>query len=83
MASIQIGGLEPHSYLAAEIIRERFPVHLVNPATIHSHDQADILFRWKVAEIRARMGVVSLLWLLSVSTLAWQHLHRQKSEQMH
>jgi len=80
IASIDLSGLMASDFTAADVIRERCPVHLVKPGWIVGNDQFDILFRWNVAEIKARLAILLLLWILIVSAFVWQYLRRQRNE---
>lgn len=80
IASVQISGLVAHDFTAADVILERCSFHLVRPGWIAGSDQFDILFRWSVAEIQARLAVLFLLWILTVSAFVWQYLRRRRHE---
>jgi hypothetical protein len=73
VASVRIRGLTPRSFIAAQVIQQRCPFHLVNPANIPGRDQADILNRWTLAEVRARVAVISCLWGLAALALFWNY----------
>jgi hypothetical protein len=82
IASISLGGLSPTNWTAADIIRQRCPVHLVRAEWIRGTDQGDMLFAWAVTETKARLALVCALWLIAVGVLVWrallqrQHGHR-------
>jgi len=69
VASIQISGILPSDWTAADVIRARCPVHLVSPEWIRGGDQASILFSWATAELRVRLFVVCTLWLFALGAL--------------
>src|SRR5664280_2110259 len=69
VGSINISGLMSHDFTAADIVRQRCPVHLIQPGWLAGTDQFDVLFRWSVAEMRARLAVLMLLWILAVSAI--------------
>ncbi len=72
VASITLSGLWPSNWTAADVVRQRCPVHLVRPEWIKGTDQGDILFNWAVTEVRARLAVIVAFWVLAVSLLLWQ-----------
>jgi hypothetical protein len=72
-ASAHIRGLTPLSFKAVQIIRQRCPAHLVNPDSITGADQSEILARWSEAEVKARMALLSFLWLVTISGMVWSH----------
>ena len=45
----------------ASIIQMRHPVCIVSPHWIHATD-SELVIRWQMAEVPARLGVVFLLW---------------------
>jgi hypothetical protein len=76
IASVNISGPINHDFTAVAIIRKRFPLHLVSPAWIVGGDQFDVLFRWNIAEIKARLTILLVLWVLAVSALVWRFTRR-------
>lgn len=80
IASISLSGLLPTNWTAADVIRQRCPMHPVRPEWIRRTDQADILFAWAVTETRARVALVCALWLTVLGVLAWHTLLRRKHE---
>jgi hypothetical protein len=82
IASIQLSGLVAHDFTAADVIRERNPFYLVRPEWVAGSDQIETLFRWSVAENEARLAVLFLLWILTVSAFVWQYLRRRRHEQV-
>jgi hypothetical protein len=72
--STGVSGLMENSFNAVQVIRERSLIRLVPPGRITGRDQQDILRRWTMAEIRARLAVVLILWAAGVCILVWQYL---------
>ena len=68
----------PGDFTAADFIRERHPIHLVRPEWITGADQWDILIGWIMAEIKARVTVMLVLWILFVSFFVRQHYKRRR-----
>jgi hypothetical protein len=77
IGSAQIGGLLNTDCNAADVIRERCPVHLVRPNWIVGKEQYDILFGWMIAEVKARLAVVCVFWILGVSFVVRQYLWKR------
>jgi hypothetical protein len=80
ITSVNISGLIATNFTAAEVIKERCPIHLVRPEWITSRDQTDMLFNWPITEMKARLAVLLVLWALSVAVLAHQHARRQRHD---
>ena len=55
------GGIHDSGWTAADLIRDRYPVHLISPNWVHP-DQGDIIFPWMVAETKARLSVIFVGW---------------------
>jgi uncharacterized membrane protein YqjE len=68
----------PEDVTAAAYIREHYPIHFVRPEWVTGADQLDILIFWTVAEIKARVTVMLVLWILFVSFFVWQHYKRRR-----
>ena len=73
-ASVQVGGLLPSNWMAAHVIRNQCPLHLVSPNWISGAEQADVLFAWCVTELRTRLALVLAVWMIGLSTVAWRTL---------
>ena len=80
IASINLNGIMGSNWTAKGIIRQRCPAHVVRPEWIIGSNQTDILFRWMVAETRARVIVVFTFWILAVALIVWRHLARNRHE---
>ena len=65
-----------YSITDAELIRQRCPIRLVQPEWVSR--QPDILFDWIMAETKARLGLVAILWLSSSSIIVWHHWQNRK-----
>jgi len=79
VASIQISGILPSIWSAADVIRTHCPVHLVSSEWIRGGDQASILFSWATAELRARLLLVGALWLFAVGALFHRAFQRRQA----
>lgn len=80
IGSINLSGLLPSNWTAADVIRQRCPVRLVRPEWVNGFDQRGILFDWAVTETKARLAAVSTLWVLAVSFFIWQHWRKTSHE---
>jgi len=78
VGSVNISGLSDYNATAADIVRERCPIHLVPVAWVSGHDQADVLFNWCFAEIKARLAALLVLWGFSVGFFISQNWRRRK-----
>jgi len=78
IASVNVSGLMSTNFSAADVIRERCPLHLVQPEWIAGTDQVDILLRWPITEMKARLAVLLVLWVFSVSIFAVQFRRRHR-----
>ena len=78
IASVNVSGLMSTNFCAADVIRERCPLHLVQPEWIAGTDQVDILLRWPITEMKARLAVLLVLWVFSVSIFAVQFRRRHR-----
>jgi hypothetical protein len=78
IASVNVSGLVSTNFSAADVIRKRCPLHLVQPEWVAGTDQVDILLRWPITETKARLAVLLVLWVLSVSIFAVQFRRRQR-----
>ena|ERR1035438_3106173 len=80
IGSVNVSGLVPTNFTAAQVIKERCPVHLVRPEWITGKDQMDVLLNWPVAEIKARLTVLLVVWLLGVGALVRLSAPSQRHE---
>jgi hypothetical protein len=78
IASVNVSGLMSTDFSAVDVIRERCPLHLMQPEWIAGTDQMDILLRWPIMEMKARLAVVLVLWVFGVSILAVQFRRRHR-----
>jgi len=82
VGAVQVSGIAPSNWTAADVIRQRCPLHLVRPERIGGSDQWDILFSWVALEIKTRLLVVSSLWAVTIAVSLWlalrsgHHEHR-------
>ena len=67
-------------FKAAEIIGERQPLHLVPAAWVSGSDQDALLWRWEIAEGKARLAALLALWILSVGFLVRRHFQRPRPD---
>ena len=75
ISHLRFKGISTTNTSAAAVIRSRAPIRLVQPEWVSS--TPDTLSNWLVAEIYARVSLVSCLWLLAVIFIL-RH-HRRKS----
>lgn len=71
IASVQVSGIVPTNFRAAEVIQQRCPLHLVRPECIKGSDQGDILFNWAFTETKVRLLTVCCLWGIGIAVFAW------------
>jgi hypothetical protein len=67
--SVNIGGLLPTNFVAAQVINQRCPLHIVRPEWIAGTDQTDILLKWPAAEEKARVALLLFVWILGAGCL--------------
>ena len=67
--SVNIGELLPTNFVAAQVINQRCPLHIVRPEWIAGTDQTDILLKWPAAEVKARVALIVLVWILGAGGL--------------
>lgn len=81
--SVNINGLSSFNESAAKIIKERCPIHLVRPEWVSndSSTSGDPLINWYFAEIKARLGLVTILWLVSISIILWQNAKKRRARE--
>ena len=82
IGSVNISGLVPTNFVAAQVIKQRCPVHLVPPEWIAGKDQTDVLLNWPVAEIKARLTLLLIVWLLGVGGLIRLSARSQRHESL-
>jgi hypothetical protein len=80
IGSVNISGLLPTDFMAAQVINQRHPVHLVRPEWVAGKDQTDILLNWPVVEIKARLAFLLVVWLLGVGGLVRLSARSQRHE---
>ena len=76
IGSVNVGGIHSSSLTDADLIRQRCPIRLVQPEWVSS--QPDTLMNWLVAETIAREGLVTALWLGSLSIVVWQYFRKRR-----
>jgi len=69
VGSVKIGGLLPANFVAAQVINQRCPLHIVPPQWIAGSDQTDVLLKWPAAEVKARVGLILFVWILGAGGL--------------
>jgi hypothetical protein len=74
IAAVNVSGIRSTNLTDADFIRQRCPIHIVRPEWVSN--QPDLLLNWTWAEIKARFGLVAILWLCSVSIIARCHLRK-------
>jgi hypothetical protein len=82
VASIRVGGLLSSNWMAADVIRQQCPLHLVSPNWISGAEQADVLSGWYVTELRTRLDLVLAVWMIALSTFAWRLLRGPNNEHL-
>ena len=59
-----LNGIHSIGLTDADLIRQRCPIRLIQPEWVSS--QPDLLLNWAWAEMKARFGLVVVLWLCGV-----------------
>jgi len=80
LASVQVSGIAPTNFRAADVIRQRCPLRLVRPEWIKGTDQGDILFNWAFTETKVRLLTVCCLWGIGIAVFAWCALRSRHHE---
>jgi hypothetical protein len=73
-------GLLPTNFVAAKVIKQGCRVHLVRPEWVAGKEQTDLLLNWPVAEIKARLTLLLIVWLLGVGDLVRLSARGQRHE---
>ena len=81
IGSVNISGIMSNNFTAADVIRERCPIHLVRPEWVTGKDQEDILLSWPIIEMKARLVTLLVLWLLSVTAFVWRYPRKRTDGQ--
>jgi hypothetical protein len=76
IATVNVSGIHSTGWTDAQLIRERCHFRLVQPEWVSS--QPDTLMNWIVAETRARLGVVAILWFGSLTIIIWNFVRHRK-----
>ena len=61
-------GIHSADLTQIELIRNRYPIHFINPEFISPED-GDIIFSWCVAEAKARIIFIFSIWIISIIVL--------------
>jgi hypothetical protein len=64
VGSINLSGIYPSSWTEAQLIRHRCRVRLVQPEWVSANP--DALMDWMIAETKARLGAVAVLWAVGI-----------------
>src|SRR5216117_2735506 len=70
--TVNVSGIRPSNWTAADIIRHRCPIRLVKLEWVEGSTQPDTVMNWPVAETYARLGLVGFLWLGSSVIIVWR-----------
>lgn len=70
IGSLNVSGIYPTSWTDADLIRHRCPVRLIQPDWVNDH--ADLLMNWLVAEMKARLGLITVFWLAGICVILAQ-----------
>jgi hypothetical protein len=70
-----LNGIYSSGTTDTDLIRSRCPIRLIQPEWMSG--QPDILTNWILAEIRARQGLIAMLWLASASVLVWRDRRKE------
>jgi|ERR1035441_1278089 hypothetical protein len=81
IGSVNISGIMSNNFIAADVIRERCPIHLVRPEWVAGKDQEDILLSWPIVEMKTRLATLLVLWMLSVTVFVWRYPRRRTDGQ--
>ncbi len=71
IASVQVSGIAPSNWSAADVIQQRCPLHLVRPEWTGGGGEGDILLSWVALETKTRLLVVSSLWVVAIAVSLW------------
>ena len=64
---IAVGGIHSTNTTEADLIRRCCSIRLIQPEWVSS--QPDLILNWAMAEIKARLALIMVLWLASVSLI--------------
>jgi ABC-type branched-subunit amino acid transport system permease subunit len=78
IATINTSGLYHEPFEATAFINEHNPFHLMSPKWVTGKNQDDIVCRWAMVEMKARMIVLVTLWFLSVSFFLWRYIRKTR-----
>ena len=76
IGSVNISGIMSSNFTAADVIRERCPIHLIRPEWVAGKDQDDILLNWPITEIKARLIGLFGLWTVSLAAIVQRFSRR-------
>ena len=54
------------SWTESDLIRDRYPHHLVDPDRIATNSSGDVIIPWTIAETMARVSVIGVCWLAAL-----------------
>jgi hypothetical protein len=61
IATINLNGIYPSNWTEAQLIHDRCRLRLVQPEWVSSN--SGITINWMIAETKARVAVIAILWL--------------------
>lgn len=73
-----VGGVMPVNFQAADIIKERYPLHIYPVDWVKGTDQHAILKTWISDEIKTRLALLALVWLVCMLFILWRHYAAEK-----
>jgi hypothetical protein len=81
ITSLDLGGFQSSNFQAADVIRQRCPIHLIKPEWMKGGEQGEILLKWMDVESKARVATFCWFWLFGVCLLlsCYKHLRKDPS----
>ena|SRR5688572_23654093 len=74
ISSISLCGIYSTNWTGAELIRQRCPFRLIQPEWVSSEPHT--VMKWSAAEIKARIGAIGFLWLVSLGVMVWRQIKK-------
>jgi hypothetical protein len=74
ISTVNINGIYSSGTPDIDRIKQRCPVRLVQPEWVNPG--WDLIINWTVAEIKARIGLVSMLWLCGMAVIIYRTRRR-------